>query len=118
MLQKERQQFNDGVCVIYSVENRGKPGGMRKEVLVKKMGPLRYEEKTVGANRFYTAMRSEQRIDMLIRVPRSAEISVIDVCVPIDGEQYRVRQVQRVEGVSPPTDALALERLGAGYDFS
>lgn len=42
----------------------------------------------------------------------------MDVCSLIDGQQYRIRQVQHVEGVSPPTDALALERLGAGYDFA
>lgn len=53
------QNYNDGVCTIYSVENVGSPGGKRKEALTKKLGLLRYEEKTVGVTRFYTAMRNE-----------------------------------------------------------
>ena len=115
---KHFQTFNDGVCSIYSVSNAAPPGGMPTEALTKKAGPLRYEERKVGITRFYEAKRSEERIDRVIRVPRCGEVSALDVCVPLDGRQYRIRQAQLVLDVSPPAYDLALERLEAGYDFA
>lgn len=112
-----RQTFNDGVCAIYAVKNIAPPGRKPKEVLEVKTEGLCYEERTVGVTRFYVAKRSEERIDRVLRVPRTGAVSVRDVCVPVDGEQYRIRQVQHVMGVAPPSDDLALERSGAGYDF-
>ena len=117
MQRRQRQAFNDGVCTVYALENVSLPGGMPREALVEKAGPVGYEERRVGVTRFYTALRSEERIDRVIRVPRCGEISALDVCIPVDGKQYRVRQVQHVMDVSPPSLDLALERLRAGYEF-
>lgn len=118
MERRGRQTYNDGVCDVYAVRNTALPGRKPVETLERKAAGLRYEERTVGVTRFYTAKRSEERIDRVLRVPRTGGVSVMDVCVPVDGERYRVRQVQRVMGVAPPSDDLALERLGAGYDFA
>lgn len=114
----KRQTFNDGVCAVYEVKNTALPGRKPVETLEVKAAGLRYEERTVGVTRFYVAKRSEERIDRVLRVPRAGAVSVMDICVPVDGEQYRVRQVQHVMDVAPPSDDLALERLGAGHDFA
>lgn len=118
MERKKRQIFLDGVCAVYAVENVAAPGRKPMEALRERYGGLCYEERAVGVTRFYKALRQEERIDRVLRVPLREDISVMDVCVPVDGAQYRIRQVQRVMGAAPPCCDLALERLGAGYDFA
>lgn len=118
MERKKRQTYNDGICTIFKLDNVALPGAMPKEGLIKKNGPIGYEEQRVGVTRFYAAQRNEERIDLVIRVPRCGEISTLDVCIPIDKQQYRIRQAQKVPDVSPESLDLALERLGAGYDFA
>lgn len=117
MLQKT-QTFNDGVANIYSVGNISPPGGMPKEGLTLKVGPVRYKERTVGMSRFWTAMQTNARVSRLLRMPKITTVSSQDVIIPTDGEQYKVLQVQYPEDIYPPVMDLSLERIDATYDIA
>jgi len=112
------QTFNDGVVNIYSVGNTAPPGDMPKEGLTLKVGPLRYKERTVGMNRFWTAMQNQSRVDLLLRVPQIREVSTHDVAIPSDGQQYKIMQIQYPEEIKPPVMDLSLERIDKAYDLA
>lgn len=114
----ERQSFNDGICTIYEVKNTAQAGNLPQERLVFRVGPLRYEERTVGVTRHYQAMQHAEEITMVIRVPRMDCISALDVCADKNGAQYEIRQVQHPRDVTPPVCDLALERVEADYEFA
>lgn len=110
--------FNDGLAVIYRVENQGAPGDMPVERLVKKAA-LRYTRRTVGIKRHYAALTAGARVDLLLRFPYRPEVSTQDVAVPtLDGKQYRITLIQVPEDVTPPVMDLTLERLERDYDLS
>ena len=113
------QTFNDGVVDIYSVENIAESGNMPHEGLISKYIGLRYEERTVGMNRFWSAMQNSVKIDMLIRAPRLRDVSTQDIAIlSIDNKQYKIKQIQYPPDVQPPVMDLSLERLEADYEFS
>lgn len=112
------QTFNDGVVDIYSVDNIAETGNMPKERLTLKAGSLRYKERTVGMGRYWAAMQAQAKIDMVLRVQRIRNVSVQDIAIPNDGEQYIIKQVQYPEDVYPPVMDLSLERLVQKYDVS
>jgi hypothetical protein len=112
------QTFNDGIVNIYSVGNIANDGNMPKEGLTLKVGLLRYEERTVGMSRFWTAMQAQAQIDQVLRVPLTRSVSTQDVAIPNDGEQYEIKQIQYPKGVEPPSMDLSLERAEADYDIA
>lgn len=110
------QTFNDGVANIYSVGNIAPPGGMPKDGLKLKVGCLRYKERTVGMSRYWAAMQTQARIDLVLRMPQLRNVSLHDVVIPVDGEQYKIVQIQYPEGVDPPVMDLSLQRLEVAYE--
>lgn len=119
MLKQRMQTYNDGVCRIFNVENTAPAGFRPKERLILKDGPLRYAERIVGATRFYQAKAAQERVDMVVRVPRRAGIAVDQVAVLKDGRQYQIKQVQHPPDVLPPSTDLSLEavRTEDAYDL-
>jgi len=111
------QTFNDGVVNIYTVGNIAPDGDMPQEGLTLKVGPLRYKERTVGMSRFWTALQNQVQVDMLLRVPLIRGVSTQDVAIPVDGQQYKIKQIQYPEDVEPPVMDLSLERIDAKYDI-
>ncbi len=118
MANKKIQVFNDGIVTIYSVDNIAEKGNKPKEGLTKKVGPLRYQKRTVGMSRYWTAMQAQVRVDQVIRVPQISSISTQEVAIPIDGLQYKIVQIQHIEDVQPPSMDLSLERIDANYDIN
>lgn len=112
------QTFNDGVVYIYSVGNISEPGNMPKEGPTLKVGPLRYQERTVGMSRYWAAMQTQARIDLVLRMPQLRSVSLHDVVVPVDGDQYRIVQIQYPNDMESPVMDLSLQRLEAAYDIT
>ena len=77
---------------------------------------LRFDERTVGMNRFYAAMKNNVKVDMVVRVHRLSNVSTQDVAV-VNYEQYKIKQVQYPSDVEPPCMDLSLERLVQKYDL-
>lgn len=117
-MNQKPQTFNDGVVNIYTIGNISEPGNMPKDGLTIKVSNLRYKERTVGMSRFWTAKQADVKVDLLIRAPLLRSISTQDIAIPIDGEQYKIVQIQYPEDIEPSVMDLSLERLEAAYDIS
>ena len=117
-MNKQTQTFNDGVVSIYKVADLALPGDLPVEGLVLQQ-TLRYKERTVGLNRFYQAMQNNIKVDFVIRCPEvrglSEKATDILVAILIDGQQYKVMQIQYIEDAQPPSMDLTLERIGEPY---
>lgn len=112
------QTFNDGVLKVYSVGNIAELGNMPKDGLTLKFNKsIPYEERTVGVTRFYTGKQDQNIIEQLLRVPRISKISRNDVIIPVDGEQYRIEQIQSKNDIEPRCLDLSLEKVQVKYDI-
>jgi len=109
------QTFNDGIVNIYCVENIAEPGNMPKEGLTLKVGPLHYEERTVGMSRYWTALQNQAQITQMIRTQRINSVNVHDVAV-LNGKQYDIVQIQYIQDIEPSCMDLSLERLEVEYE--
>ena len=112
------QTFNDGVLAVYSVGQSAGDGTMPRSVLLVKEKILRYDERTVGITRYWQGAQNNANISRLLRTPRRNNVSVQDVAIPNDGQQYRIRQVQYPKDVTPPCMDLSLERVDENYDLA
>ena len=111
------QTYNDGVIAVYNVGNIAAPGNRPKDGLLLKFESIPYEERTVGVTRFVLNMQAQSTIEKLLRIPYVKGISRDDVVVPIDGEQYKIKQVQIIKDVEPKSLDLSLERVANRYEF-
>lgn len=111
------QSFNDGIVKIYSLTDGAKPGWQPKPVPALKVS-LRYQERVLGIQRFYTGMQNQIEIRRVVRVPRTGNVSTQDIAVTEDGEQYRVDLVQGVQNVYPPCVDLTLAVPKQIFDVS
>ena len=112
------QTFNDGVLTVYEVGNIAGLGNMPKEGLIQKFtNTIPYEERTVGVTRFIANKQEQSIIEQLLRIPRINGIAREDVVIPIDGEQYRIKQVQSINDVEPKCLDLSLEKVVTKYEI-
>lgn len=112
------QTFNDGVLTVYKVGNIAPIGDRPKEGLILKFeNSLSYEERTVGVTRFIANKQDQSIIEQLLRIPRVSGIAREDVVIPIDGEQYRIKQMQSINDVEPRCLDLSLEKVVTKYDI-
>lgn len=108
------QTFNDGFCHIYSVTNKAEPGNKPVNSLEVKES-LRYDERTVGISRYWQAMQNDAKVDRVLRMPRRETVSNQDICIPNDGFQYKILQVQYPKDPKPQCMDLSLQRLTTNY---
>lgn len=93
------------------------PAGTMPVLKYKQIWGSYYEDRTIGIQRYYTAMQHDNRVDAMVRVQRTYELAPADDRVILspyshqDGNAYRIIQLQQVlddDGL-PVTD-LTLER--------
>lgn len=90
-----------GICEVWR-ESISTPSGTLPQTTTTKVFASYYGERTVGFNRYWTAMAQDNRIDLLIRIQRfavsTADKVVLDPVTP-DGTAgtYNVLQVQHLE---------------------
>lgn len=111
------QGFNDGLVRIYSISDAAAPGWQPKPAPKLKV-TLRYQERTMGIQRYYAGMQNQVELRRVIRVPRAGDVSSQDVAVTEDGRQYQVNLVQGVQDVWPASVDLTLAAVEQVYDVS
>lgn len=109
------QSYPDGIVTIYAVTDSAQPGYQPQDTLQKK-GTLRYEERRMGIQRYFSAAQNQVQISRVVRVPRRKEVSSQDVAVTEDGAQYRIELVQAVQDVFPPSMDLTLAKIEQVYE--
>ena len=109
--------FDDGQVDIYTITNTASAGDLPKEGLIYGSSYW-YEERTVGITRFYAALKTDVKLEMLVRIWRDKSIDTSQIC-KIDDAQYRIVQVQHLlnEDGLEVTD-ISLERLSETYDIT
>lgn len=103
------QTFSSGVVTIYSAENVAEPGYLPTIELIKKVS-LRYEERSLGIQRYYNAQQNQIQIERVIRCPRFVGVTNQDVAETENGCRYRIDMVQAVADVFPPCMDLTLAK--------
>lgn len=110
--------YDDGILKIYRVENVAEAG--KKPVLkLYFKGRYYYHQETLGYGRYYAALNAGQRISAVFAVPGWEDIQAEDICVPEDGQQYKVQITQRAkdeDGIQ--MTRITLERLGETYGIA
>lgn len=111
------QSFNDGIVRIYSVSDAAAPGWQPKPMPKLKV-TLRYQERTMGIQRYYAGMQNQVALRRVIRVPRAGDVTSQDIAVTEGGRQYRVDLVQAVQEAWPASVDLTLAAVEQVYDVS
>lgn len=110
------QRFEDGTVDIYTVTDEAVPGYRPRPKLAHKV-KLRYEERRLGIQRYYTGMQNQVNIQRVVRVPRSVPISSQDVARTEDGIFYRIDLVQTATDTYPPSADLTLAKVSQNFDI-
>lgn len=103
------QSFNDGVLTVYKQTDTAKPGHQPKPTLTPKI-TLRYEERRLGIQRYYSAAQNQVRVERVVRTAKTVKVSSQDIAMTEDGQTYRIDLVQTVPDVYPPCVDLTLVR--------
>ena len=105
------QSFNDGIINIFTVSDVAKPGRKPVQSLTQLL-TLKYEERKLGIQRYYSGQQNQTEISRVIRVPQPPhEITNTMIAATEKSTQYRIRLVQMVRDVYPPCYDLTLERI-------
>lgn len=105
------QNYNDGVVAIIAVVDRAMPGYQPKPGEPQAKYTLRYEERRLGIQRYYSSLQNQIQLDRVIRVPRVAGITTQDFAVTEGKQIYRIDLVQSVMDVYPPSLDLTLTKI-------
>lgn len=103
------QSFNSGIVTVYSVGDSAEPGYKPVKKLAEKV-KLRYEERRLGVQRFYSGMQNQIQIERVIRVPKF-DITNQDIAITEDGKEYRIDLVQKVPDVFPNCLDITLSKI-------
>lgn len=107
------QSFTDGVVRLCEVKNVAPPGKKPVEQLGTRE-ILRFKERTVGIQRFYTALQANVRVERVIRCPCLRSVSTQDIAV-VEGNQYVINLIQYPEDLTPPVMDLTLSEVVQVY---
>lgn len=104
------QTFTDGLAVFYRVKNEAGKGD-RPKYAMEEFLRVPFTEKKVGDVRYYAAMQADNKISMVIRVPRVAGIQPSGDVVTLSGDtrQYKVQKVARNTMTVPESLDVTLE---------
>lgn len=108
------QNYNDGVVAIIAVVDTAKPGYQPQPGEPQVKYTLRYEERRLGIQRYYSSLQNQIQLDRVIRVPWVAWITTQDIAVTEDKQAYRIDLVQSVMDVYPPSLDLTLTKIEQG----
>lgn len=109
------QPLTSGIVIIYGEQNVASPGYL-PQVQLNKKATLRYEERSLGIQRYYNAAQNQIQIERVIRIPRYAGVTNQDIAQTEDGTYYRIDLVQAVMDVYPPCMDLTLAKYEQAPD--
>lgn len=109
------QCFNDGIITIYNTRDNAEPGYSPKIELTEK-ATLRYEERSLGIQRYYSAAQNQIEVQRVVRVPHYPGITNQDIAKTEDGAYFRIDLVQAAVDVYPPCMDLTLAKYSQGVE--
>ena len=109
MNRKKLQTFNDGILSIFELKGN-------EERLFPAFKNIRFENRTVGAERFFKAKEAQHKVSKVVRIPQVRTLCDKDIIV-IGDEQYRILQAQTINDTLPKCWQLTLERVKKRQEF-
>ena len=103
------QPFTSGIVTIYNVEDVAEPRFYPDVRQIQKV-KLRYEERSLGLQRYYNEQQNQVQVERVIRCPRYMDVTNQDIAETEDGKRYRIDIVQAIMDVFPPCMDLTLEK--------
>lgn len=102
------ESFNDGVCEVYNTDDRNKISDL--------VDTYHYQNRTVGIQRYYTAMTASKKIAMLIRIPGQHRVDIEQrIVIKVKGKTdmvYEIIQIQDINDTHPKCTDLTLKKIG------
>lgn len=111
------QSYRDGIVRIYTVADAAAPGYQPKPALTL-TETLRYAERSVGLQRYYSGKQNQVEVSRVIRTMRRPAVNPQCVAVTEDGIQYGISLVQYPSDVWPASMDLTLSRIEQKYEVS
>ena len=111
--------FNAGILKVYTIENIANPGSKPKKGL-RLSESFFYGYETLGFNRYYTALKANQQIEAVVRVPEWNEIDAASCVIRLEnGKDYRIVLSQPIaeDDSGARYTRLSLERINESYDL-
>lgn len=110
--------YDDGIVKFYNLENTAEKGDKPHNQLVFVTAEY-FSEKTVGVQRFFTAMANKVRIDKVIDVQKNTGIIPNQIAVDESGNQFEVIMVQLVKDENNLNQCrISLSRLEENYEIA
>ena len=109
MNRKKIQLFNDGILSICTIDD--------EENLQIVCRNIRFENRTVGAERFFKAREFQHSISNVVRIPQIDDIED-NYIVVINDKQYNILQLQSINDTFPPCWQLSLEKRKTRLELS
>lgn len=109
------QTYNSGILTVCAVQDAASPGYAPVKKLSWKV-ELRFEEIQLGLTRYYSALQNNVRVERVVRCLYRPEVSPQDVVITVDGRQYRIELVQKLQNIWPLSMDLTLSRVDQKYD--
>jgi len=116
-MQKISQEFNDGVLSVYRASDDNSTGDMPQSTLTKIHEAIRYEERTVSANRFWSGLQNDITLAKTLRIPNIGNVRANDIVVDVNKTQFYVKQSQLVKTVYPPCLDLSLQEVEVSFEI-
>ena len=110
--------FNAGILKVYTIENVPNSGGKPIKGL-RLSESFFYGYETLGFNRYYTALKANQQIEAVVRIPEWNEIDAANSIVRLEnGKDYRIVLSQPIaeDDSGARYTRLSLERINESYD--
>lgn len=107
--------FNDGTAEICAIHNVAEEGDRPKNKLIVKER-LRFENRTVGLQRFFDAAQEKITISRVVSMPLIASVSTQDVVI-INGNQYEIKMKQEKFDTRPASMLLTLSDVEEVYEI-
>lgn len=98
--------FNSGVLELCKAKDRA--------LIETRHKGLRFGDQTVGVTRFWEAKVASSSIDRLVAILPVTGISQADICI-IEGQQYKIKQIQKKFDKTPMCLFLSLEENNISY---
>lgn len=98
------ESFEDGLVSFWGLDKERRP--------VRLLSPVRFQDRVVGAMRYYNAELAGHLLEKLIRIPQAAARSApLDGCFAVIGEkQYKISRIQEITDTVPKCVDLSLEQ--------
>lgn len=108
------QPFRDGTVRIYTVADGAAPG-YRPAPVLHPLYTLRYDNRKLGLQRYFSARQNQVEVARVIRTPFRPDVSNQCVAITEDGEQYGIALVQEAMDVWPRSMDLTLTQIKQQY---